>query len=502
MDFSKPKIGEGTYSKVYANGDKAFKHFIKDDDYEYISLIAELSALMTLKGKNGILDIGDISLTGNIGFSMKLFSQTLTQRFPYTRRTMINDEWRTVFVKDDPIEINSVSVDINSVSVDINRDSTKYILFQLLMSLYHAHKAGIVHGDIKPLNVLIDNINIALIDWGIAKFPWVSFEQNNNEIQTMEYKSPENAYRFIGNSFIIDGKADIYSLAILYYYITNDSENFHKYCTITSKKAFIERNPDYINRDSSIDINRDSSVEHLLANMVAKHDRRYSAYECLMHGCFADFRTKIGINISNIDTTISVPSLRPQIDIKKCNESYYNNRSFVVNYITEIFTRLMRDKACIIVAVMLSDFMASTCIKIRKDGMQAIFLAAILLASEFIEPDPILVDNLVAISSKIYTRDHIIKTRNTILRRLDYNAYFLTPIVVVRAICDRVRTNSATNPTNKITYDKLISCKDQILNRFIADIARDDYYENTEAEIAIHAVRDITGVDIKNYGLI
>ena len=169
------KIGKGGYSKVYSDGEKAIKR-LRDDSEYFSSLVAELSALGTLRGKSGILDIGDISLA-KVEFSMKRFPLTLSSD-----------------------ELNTTSI------------NAKQILFQLLLSLYHAHSAGIVHGDIKPQNILIDNtsaIVVALIDWGISKFPWSSFTQSESEIQTKGYKSPENMRKYIigipiSDNFVID----------------------------------------------------------------------------------------------------------------------------------------------------------------------------------------------------------------------------------------------------------------------------------------------------------
>ena len=44
------------------------------------------------------------------------------------------------------------------------------LLFQILEAIRHCHSAGVVHRDVKPENILLDeNFNIKLTDFGFAK---------------------------------------------------------------------------------------------------------------------------------------------------------------------------------------------------------------------------------------------------------------------------------------------------------------------------------------------
>ena len=49
---------------------------------------------------------------------------------------------------------------------------TRYYMFELLKALDFSHSNGIMHRDIKPLNVMIDHKKreLRLIDWGLADF--------------------------------------------------------------------------------------------------------------------------------------------------------------------------------------------------------------------------------------------------------------------------------------------------------------------------------------------
>ena len=46
----------------------------------------------------------------------------------------------------------------------------KMPLFQILEAIKHCHSAGVIHRDVKPENILLDeNFNIKLTDFGCAK---------------------------------------------------------------------------------------------------------------------------------------------------------------------------------------------------------------------------------------------------------------------------------------------------------------------------------------------
>ena len=160
----KQKVGRGKYSDVFEglntkNNTKCCIKMLKPVKSKKIN--REIKILQNLSGGTNIIQLYDtirdpISKTPSLIFEYmqasdwKLLNETLSER-----------EW-------------------------------KYYFYQLLLAIDYCHSQGIMHRDVKPHNVIIDNEQrcIKLIDFGLAEF-YHPNKEYNVKVASRYYKAPE-----------------------------------------------------------------------------------------------------------------------------------------------------------------------------------------------------------------------------------------------------------------------------------------------------------------------
>jgi serine/threonine-protein kinase len=98
------------------------------------------------------------------------------------------------------------------------------IIEHVAVALNAAHKVGLLHRDVKPSNILLDENDFAyLIDFGIARAAdETRLTKSGNTIGTFAYIAPER----LGTRAEEDARADIYSLACVLYECLTGSPPF------------------------------------------------------------------------------------------------------------------------------------------------------------------------------------------------------------------------------------------------------------------------------------
>ncbi len=93
-------------------------------------------------------------------------------------------------------------------------DRASYVVDQILSALEHAHRAGVVHRDMKPANVIVTEQGvIKIMDFGVASTRGgEAVSADGYLVGTPAYMPPE---QILGDA--VDGRADLYSVGVIYY---------------------------------------------------------------------------------------------------------------------------------------------------------------------------------------------------------------------------------------------------------------------------------------------
>ncbi len=93
-------------------------------------------------------------------------------------------------------------------------EQAAYLVDRILSALEHAHRAGIVHRDMKPANVMVtEHGAVKIMDFGIARVRGAAHVTLDGYMMgTPAYMPPEQV---LGQS--VDGRADLYSVGVVLY---------------------------------------------------------------------------------------------------------------------------------------------------------------------------------------------------------------------------------------------------------------------------------------------
>lgn len=120
------------------------------------------------------------------------------------------------------------------------------VALPILSALNHVHELGVVHRDVKPANVFFSvepdgHVIPKLLDFGIAKLPAASaLTLDGSVLGTPHYMAPEQ----IRARDDLDGRSDLFSLAVVLYEMLTGVSPFAKETATASLAAVIEHDPD------------------------------------------------------------------------------------------------------------------------------------------------------------------------------------------------------------------------------------------------------------------
>jgi hypothetical protein len=86
------------------------------------------------------------------------------------------------------------------------------IMIDVCAGLHYAHRAGIVHRDVKPANIMLEDGTVKILDFGVARLGASTMTQTGAMVGTLNYMAPEQMH-----GVPVDARADIFSTGAVFY---------------------------------------------------------------------------------------------------------------------------------------------------------------------------------------------------------------------------------------------------------------------------------------------
>ncbi|MCA9552500.1 MAG: serine/threonine protein kinase [Myxococcales bacterium] len=164
--------------------------------------------------------------------------------------------------------------------------ATVRIMAQVAEALIEAHEEGVIHRDLKPGNIFLEQVGsqevVKVLDFGIAKV--FRGEKKIDQLETQagtvfgtpRYMSPEQA-----QGLMLDGRSDLYTLGVVLYELLTGEALFTADSMVALLVKHIAQAPPPL-REVRPDLKVDPRLEAVVMRALAKEpEERYSSVDAL-----------------------------------------------------------------------------------------------------------------------------------------------------------------------------------------------------------------------------
>jgi serine/threonine-protein kinase PpkA len=167
------------------------------------------------------------------------------------------------------------------VVLGIDAEEATRILLDLARALDVIHRAGIVHGDVKPQNIMFrDAMSLVLVDFGVSRVvETTTVLRAGQVVGTPSYISPEHV---LGQP--MDGRSDLYSAGVLFFEMLTGRKPFSAGSVDELLRMHVQVPPPRLPRELS-------AYQDLIDRLLAKNpaDRFFCAADLVPYLLAADF---------------------------------------------------------------------------------------------------------------------------------------------------------------------------------------------------------------------
>lgn len=197
------KLGEGTYGKVYdakVNGKEcAFKLNIVEHVVDGFASIREVDAMMRCRGHPNIISVDELIPLDRVASFLSPIKKE-------------GNKYDNI-----AIDMQKGGVDLASILDDdetqLHPDDVRKIMYKILLGIEYMHSKQIMHRDLKPQNILVDDTKnaVRICDFGLSKQN-CNQEPNTPRAFTPAYRPPEI---WCGGKYT--QRADIWSAGCIFF---------------------------------------------------------------------------------------------------------------------------------------------------------------------------------------------------------------------------------------------------------------------------------------------